>query len=316
MTLSALLDICESLVSSGLLSQMTNNARPFDISFVVSLNEVLNEYSSHRWCCTPQRCDVTVTLPVKDVSAYGGIHSTEGVIKQIDLSVLVEGPGQTDTGLLTSTQHQTTLSYQRAVTMWKSTQILELHRARQAWKHRGYNRHFSDIFKCIFLNSFVAFDSQERESYLLERSSPMLRWHQLCMWRQHMNQYKTYSHPGKLEWLEEWRGDIMILFETFKKILVLSIMVIPLSGPLPSVPGDIGSRQRGDQMWYFASRMKKTPRVVVTYMPIAHRPWHFQRSMSTLLIGTAEERTANQEWTYPLNVTFGMFIALPSPDMY
>ena len=83
--------------------------------------------------------------------------------------------------------------------------------------------------------------------------------------------------------------------QTFRKILLVSIMAIPWSGLQPSIPGDIDSHQTGDQTWYFASRMMKTPRVVEMYMRIAHRPWHVQRSKSSPLIGTAGERTAKQE---------------------
>jgi hypothetical protein len=42
--------------------------------------------------------------PVEEVFAHMHIHSRERVIQQVDISVLIHGPGQADSLLLTTTQ--------------------------------------------------------------------------------------------------------------------------------------------------------------------------------------------------------------------
>ncbi len=80
--------------------------------------------------CTVQaptcyRCVSTCQhLPVKDVSAHSSVHGTQRVVQQIDVSVSIHSPCQTNASLLTSTETGAPLPHHCLISLWQYLQVL------------------------------------------------------------------------------------------------------------------------------------------------------------------------------------------------
>ena len=65
-----------------------------------------------------------MTLLFKEVSGDSCVHCTEGIIQEVDISIMVEDSCQVYPRLLSSTQGHASLSHQCQITIHKQSNIL------------------------------------------------------------------------------------------------------------------------------------------------------------------------------------------------
>ena len=78
-------------------------------------------HTSHRPCFVFQQA---VNTEIEDVRCYVGVHCGKGVVKEINGLVLIHGPGECHTHLLTTTESDTVLTHLCQITGWKYLEVL------------------------------------------------------------------------------------------------------------------------------------------------------------------------------------------------